>query len=139
MPKLFRYYNVPPSSPYVTCPRQCDDQAMLWTCCGIQSGCGQYTGPPDTPIDLLSLSPGVLKRISCSRICKSTGMDVRTRLLVTPSCLRVPLESPQLPPQHLTPCPARPPSWKSTAPLRVSYARVYILYTYVLDWDVYPV
>lgn len=117
------------SSPYVTCPVQSGVQADLllhpvyflpvnWTWCAI--------------FVLFSLSPGVLKRISYYWICKLTGMDVRTRLLVTPSCLRAPLESPQLPPQRLIPCPARPPSWRSTAPLRVSHA--YVLFFIFLIW-----
>ena len=85
------------------------------------------------PVELFALiltafssSAGVLKRTSCSWICKSTGMDVRTRLPVTLSCLHAPLESPQLPPQHLTPCLARPPCWKSTAPSRVSRGCIFL-------------
>lgn len=119
---LFRCYNVPLSSPYIICLIQCSAQAMQWTFCGIQPGFCSYTADFLILLFLFSLIPDVLKRISCSWICKLMGTDVRTHLLVTPSCLHAPPESPQLPLQHLTPFLAHLPSWKSTAPLRVSCA-----------------
>lgn len=58
---------------------------------------------------VLFFCKGVLKRTSCSSVCKSTGMDVKTRPLATPSCLHGPLVLSQLPPQHLTPCQGHRP------------------------------